>query len=322
MATRTQKVKVGIFLVICFVLVVVGLVLISGYKHEERFRYWIEFEESVLGLSEGGTVEYLGVPVGAVDKIYVTDEGHAHVEILVSTSKVTLHKGVEAKLVLYSLATGVLVVSLEGGDRDAPILPANSQIPTKPSFVEAVSSRMEGILDNIGDVAGMIRDGMKGMEEGDLARIADKIDALVTDADEFLDDVDKMLGDVQEDVQGGIGNFRELTDDLKELTSELRETAKTTRNKIESLEVGETRTKINEVLEAMTKLVEQVQRSVETIEKVSESALHEVDNVEYGMRETLRSATEALESIRIWMESLEDDPTQLIRGKGKPVEEK
>ena len=56
MATRKQKVKVGLFLVICSLLIAGGVLLISGFKHEVRIPYWVEFDESVLGLSAGSLV--------------------------------------------------------------------------------------------------------------------------------------------------------------------------------------------------------------------------------------------------------------------------
>ncbi len=321
MATRAQKAKVGLFLVICLILMAGGLMLVSGYKHEEQIPYRIEFEESVLGLSTGGTVEYLGVPVGTVEDIFVK-EGHAIVEILVSSSKkhpVTLRDGVRAKLVLYSLATGVLVVSLSGGAPDAPILPANSEIPVTPSLVAAVSSRVEGVLENIGDIAEMINSGLEGMEEGGLTRIVDKADTLLADAREFLDELTEMFADVKEDAQAGMEEFRKLTEDLRELAKNADDTLHVAREKIAQLKVGDTEEKLGEVLDNMAMLTEHLNELVTTTDAVMHSALHEVDNVEYVLRETLRTATDALESIRTLAESIEEDPAQVLRGKGRPT---
>jgi len=318
-ATRSQKVKVGLFLVICFVLMVAGIMIVSGYKHEELIPYWIEFDESVLGLSTGGTVEYLGVPVGTVKDIYVTEDGRAHVDILVAAEKVTLHKGVQAKLALYSLATGVLVVMLDGGDTAAPELPANSQIPEIPSLVEAVSSRVETILDDLGETLKTVRNGLEGMEEGDINRTAKNFDELINDGRKFVDDLNTTLNDLKGDAEAGMANFRKLTEDLQDVVENVNATLETLREKIAQLKLGDTEGRLRGVLDSITKLVEQLNKTIATIDTVSRSALHEVDNVEYGLRETLRTATETLESIKKLSDSIDEDPVQILRGKGKPA---
>ena len=319
MATRAQQARVGLFLVISVALIASGLVLIKGWSHEENVPYWVEFQDSVLGLKEGAVVEYLGVPVGTVEGIRVNQCGHAHVDILVSPSKVILREGVEAKTVLFSLATGVLYISLAGGDLDAPGLPPNSQIPTKPSLVAAVSSRAEEILDDLSEIAGMVRQGLSGIEEGDLNNILDHFDFLLTDARKFLDNGNSALEDIQGELSASLGEFRNLTEDLEGLSGTVDETVKTIKQKVEQLDVEQTGERLSDVLDNVSQLAEQLGKSIETLDTVTRSALHEVDNVEYGLRETLRSATETLESIRSLTDSIEEDPAMIIRGKGKPT---
>jgi len=99
-ATRKQKMKVGAFLLMCVSLAASGAILISGLNTENGVRYWVEFDESVFGLYEGGMVQYMGVPVGKVENIRVTPNRRAHVDVVVNPDKVTLNDGVEAQLVL------------------------------------------------------------------------------------------------------------------------------------------------------------------------------------------------------------------------------
>jgi len=317
-ATRAQKTKVGLFLILCTALIVVGLVMVSGYKREVRIPYWIEFEESVLGLSDGATVEYLGVPVGSVENIYVTDHGHAHVDIMVAPDKVRLREGVEGRTVLLSFATGMLAIELRGGRLDAPVLPANSQIPSRASLVAAVSSRMEGLLDSITEVGDMIRQGLEGLEKGELAAIAKNVDVVLEDAHAFLEEATETVDGVETEVRKGLDEFTQLTAELRQLADETQQTVTSVRQKVEKFNVESTQDRVSEVFDRVSELAERLNQTVETLDTVSRSALNEVDNVEYGLRETLRTATETLESIRALTNSLEEDPGQILRGKGKP----
>ena len=319
MATRAQKAKVGLFMIICSALIVVGLFLVSGRKLEERRPYWMEFEESVLGLSDGAIVEYLGVPVGYVENIYVTPEGRPHVDIMVSTEKVQLHQGVTGKTVMFSLATGILYISLRGGDPRLPVLPPNSQITAEPSFVSALGSRAEVIFEDFSEVIGKVRAGLEGMEEGELHDIVEDVKGILADAHEFLDETTKAVQSVKEQVDTGVGKFNELVENMQEVAASIKETSDTIREKVASIKVGDAKQKLEDVLDSVNELAGHLGETIKTLDTVSRSALHEVDNVEYGLREALRTATETLESIRTLAESLEEDPGQLLRGKGKPT---
>ena len=318
MATRAQKTKVGLFLVVCFALIAGGLVMASGYRHEEQLPYWVLFEESVSGLSAGGQVQYLGVPVGSVSDIQVTQDGNAHVEIQVSKAKVTLHEGVEAKLVMYSLATGVLLVMLEGGDAEAPELPPGARIPSQPSLTEAVSSRVETILDELEGVIGGLRTQLDSLDDDELQVTLEEFRGLIKRGGTFIDETGTRLDDVRDSIVGGVDNINDFVADARDLTANLKDTVAEAHTKIATLRVADNERKLTELLNNMTVLTEQLAVSVGTIDEVMRSAVHEVDTVQYGLAEALRTAGETLDSIRSLVDSIEQDPSQLLRGRGKP----
>ena len=320
MATRAQKAKVGLFVVICGFLIIGGALLIRGYKIEERFPYWIEFDESVLGLGAGGLVEYMGVPVGAVSNIYVTDQNRAHVDVLISKDKVTLKEGVTARLVLYSLATGTMCVSLEGGAGDP--LPAGSEIHSQKSLITAVSSQIEGILGDMRQIAETIKNGLTGMQEGDLASLFQDADALITRGQEFLDTATQTITDMKGKVESGLEGFGDLVAETKKLLRDTDEAVKKAAKKIETLQVSEMQDNVNEAIEGFAALSKRLQETANALDNVARQALHEAGNVEYNLRATLRTLNESLEAVRELTQYLQQDPSALIRGKGTPKGER
>lgn len=319
MATRAQKTKVGLFVVACAVLIAAGLITISGYKHEERTRYWIQFDESLLGLGTGGLVEYMGVDIGAVDDIYVTEDNKAHVEILIRPSKVTLREGVSAKLVLYSIATGTMCVELEGGDAQGKVLPPGSEIPAEKSLVEAVSSKVESIVDNLAEIADAFNRELQGLEEGELSHMTQHIHELVSDAQQFLEDTQSAIQDLRGDAGARFDDFKLAIDDVRAFVRDMDETATLAREKLEKLEVGRTEANVNKVLEDISKLSERLQESTAAFDNVARAAVHEAGNVEYNLRETMRTLNESLEAVRQLANYLQQDPSALVRGRGKPT---
>ena len=322
MATRAQKMKVGLFVVICVLLIVGGLTLISGFQYEEKIPYWIEFDESVLGLATDGLVEYLGVPVGKVSNIYVTNTNKAHCEIQILANKVKLFHGVTAQLVMYSLATGTMCISLEGGARDSLPLPPNSQIPTRPSLVKSMSSQLEGLLDNANKILDAFRTITVGMQEGDLSLLLDDVDGLVLRGQEFLDKVNTTVGDLKGQAQKGIEQVNDMAGDVKKLIKDTDNAVKTVTKKLDGLQVAELGDSANQTLKDISALSKRLQETADAVDGISKRAMHEADNVEFNLRESLRTLNASLDAVRELVQYLQQDPSALIRGKGKPKGEK
>ncbi len=53
MATRKQKFQVFVFLIVCLALVGLIIYIVSGMYSTTKLKYWVEFDESVLGIYEG-----------------------------------------------------------------------------------------------------------------------------------------------------------------------------------------------------------------------------------------------------------------------------
>lgn len=316
MATRAQKTKVGLFVVICGLLAAAAILLISGYKHVPRERYWIEFDESILGLSKGGIVEYMGVPVGVVDDFFVTEDNKAHVEMLIESEKVTLRKGVKGHLVIYSIATGQMAISLSGGK--GPALPLGSEIETEPSLVSTVSAGVETLMNRIGQIAETVQAGLEGMEPGQLTDMLENADGLIIQGQEFLDTADKTLAEMKDEAQAGLDEFHELAQKTQTLLTDTNDMVKVVKEKIAQLDVPQTQANLNQALEDMSALAQRLQESAKALEATSQSALHEAGNIEYNLRQTLRVLNESLDNVSSLVEYLQQDPSALVRGKGKP----
>lgn len=314
MATRAQKTKVGIFLVSCMLISAGALLLISGYKHEEQIPYWIEFDESVMGLGDGGFVMYQGLKVGNVANMYVTETNKAHVDVLITKGKVTLHDGVKAKLEMVSLATGTMCISLSGGDITKPELRPKTQIPSEKSLFKAVSNQIEDILASMNKVLTKLDTGLE-----DLPNVVKNADELLIRGQLFLDDTRHTVTKVGDQAHQDLVKFNELSVDVQVLIKKTTETIQKTSKKIESLKVAETEQNVNDTLNDISNLSKQLQHSAKAIETTAKSTTVQAGNVEYSMRETLRTLNESLEAVRELTQYLKQDPSALLRGKGKPT---
>lgn len=324
MATRAQKTKVGVFLLGCVALIVLGGLYVSGLRTEERLEYYIVFEESIAGLSIGSPVQYMGVPVGTVKDITVTGTDRVEVTILVATNKVVLRQGTTGTLVTYNLAAGTMAVSLAiaKGVTPGDPLPPGSVIPTTESLFASFSTQITELLDYFKEITESITTGLKGMEEGQLVTVVEDFDATLVEARDFIANANDTLNDVKDDIEGGAENFNDLSEnfetlstDLHELATNLNDLVVTVREKVEPLQIAETEQKTQAVLDNLTELTDKLKSTAEILDSVSKSILHETENVEYMLQSVVQAITETFEAIRRVATDLKEDPSSIFRGK-------
>lgn len=323
MATRKQKIKVGVFLFVCTALALLGIMLVGGMLEEKGDGYWIEFNESVLGLYEGGIVEYLGVTVGKVTSIYVADGNRALAQIVIDPNKVRLREGVEARLVLYSFATGTMAISLSGGESHAPVLKPGSQIPSKTSMIGALSSRSESIIEDLASISESISTGLAGIQEGDLTAIIDKVNRLLEKGEEIVDDgadfistAQDTVTDLRGDMKRLIEEFSELARDIRKLGGNVDDLVVAVRERVEVIEMDRLQTQLNQVLDNFASVSAKLEETLAHYQDVSTHVLYEVDNVEYTLRAAVEEIGRTLESVRVLADQLKEDPSSLVRGRG------
>ncbi len=331
MATKIQKTKVGVFLVLCFGLIAVGLIVVGGMYENEGDHYDIFFNESVLGLTEGSPVVFLGVPVGKVDTISVTDEFLAHVQCIIAPGKITLREGVEAQLTIYSLAAGTLAVSLSGGEAGAARFPTGKPIPTKLSISTTVIEYIDefkAVMENVSGIAEKIDKALVDLDEGQLTSIATKFETALDEGLEVLDqgkgfvnEATSTVSDLREDIKPIIENFKGISSDVRKLIVDLDELALTLNDKAKEFEVTATQERLNVVLENIGGVSEHLNSAMEQFDNVTANTMHQVDNVQHSVERALQDVSTAFDSLNHLVRQLKEDPASLVRGKANVKEE-
>ncbi len=324
MATKKQKFKVSIFLIVCISFMTMATLVITGIYRDPGVYYWLEFEESILGLNDGGLVEYLGVPVGRVHEIFVTDNQRAHVGVVIDPDIVTLHEGVEGQLVIYSIAAGTMAVSLSGGDPEQPKLGGNSQIPTKPSTIEAFSAQLTTILEEVTEITNHITGQLSHLDETAISDIVHHARDLLARGDGFVDDTSVLVQEATEAVKDArrhadnlVAAIEDHSNDLKQLTGKLEKLIDVTIERAEALDVQQIQQQFSDLLDQVTAVAEQVDETVANMDVIATDVIHQADNVEFTLRRTMLEMRDAFDSIRVLVDNLRDDPSSLLRGPGR-----
>jgi ABC-type transporter Mla subunit MlaD len=303
--------------------VVAAILIMTGFSKTPKTPYWMEFDYSVLGLNVGAVVEFLGSPVGAVTDIRVTDDYKVRVEIEVDTTKVDIRQGVEAETVMFSLATGVLYISLNGGEPGAPILPADSQIPTRASLATSVISQFQSIQGDLSRIVKEVADSLEGMEEGQLSRMVfaaesaiNGLDTLLADADILVVDATEAMDGVQSDFKTVVASITDVAGSLKETSDSINTLVDDLRAKLEPVDTEQANAQVQEILETTKELAKKFSEAVESLQATTEGVAQNTDNLEYSVRTSVQAARESLDAIRELADVLKQDPASVIRGRG------
>lgn len=280
MATKRQKTEVGVFLIVVIVLIAAVVITLSGLGGTRLDRYYVEFEESVAGLTEGSRVTYRGITVGKILDLRVTPQNKVGVTLGVDPTKVTLREGVRARYTLLSMF-GPYVVDLSGGtDSDAARLEPGSFIPAQASlmagleetFAETVPltlqrvtrliERLDMALSKVKpeDIPGLFRHA-EGLLEGATQAAED----LRLRGNELAESLDRAIRSAHEQAQKALSKAAEAAENVKAATDA---TAAQAQKLLAALQtaVEETRKPLADTMKRLDETLAGVNRQLEGLE--------------------------------------------------------
>ncbi len=326
MATRKQKIKVSLFLLVCAGIFLAATMVITRMYQKAGDEYWLEFDESILGLYEGGLVEYQGVPVGKVSNIFVTPLQKPHVEVTIDPNKVRLRRGVEGRLVIYSIAAGTMAISLSGGDPSGPFLPPGSQIPTKRSTIEAISKQITDIMERVSGILDDVEKKLAAISDKDIADIVEQVKGILAKGDElaskgsnFMDETTGAVQDARAEIRKVSAMLSERNEDLRKVMKSLQDLLDTSRGKVAALDVQTIQDRLTRTLDDISALARKAEQALDKAGTVAENVTREAGDVEYGLRQTMGELRDTFTELRLLVEELRREPSQVVRGKPNVV---
>lgn len=257
METRAHYVAVGAFVLTMLFLAFVALLWLAGTQFSTSFaRYDIYFEGPVTGLSQGGRVEYNGIPVGAVSDIeIITDQdilsanGHKPIRVTIEIkSNTPIRKG-DAATIQTNILSGVSYILIEPGKSEELLQAEAGQrypvIRSKRATLASLAARgpqlldkLDVILDHVDDLLNdqnrqAVSTALANVQKvsGDLAQhsgeiVANAGDALKAAAGLFtsLDTAFTQHGGLKDQALAALGDFDRLMKGLSDTNQDLQTT--------------------------------------------------------------------------------------------------
>ena len=301
--TRSERIKLGAFMLFCGVLICVFLgYVLKRYLSEQFDNYYTIFDTDVNGLFIDAKVKLNGISVGSVTSITINEKDLNQVVVAFKVQRGTPIKvGTRAGMTAGMNLTGEKQVILSGGNYNEPNVPEGGLVP-------AATSMFDQITGQVGDLFGKV------------SPIVDGLNRLLSEEN-------------AEALSRSIKNFEKTTENLSKLTEDLRKPLNTMSKSAASMqkilaEIEEAKlaakadasiTTLKEKLDAIdTKgLNDNLMQTAESMNKLTQR----VDAMVYKNEDQVGNAVEELntilENLEEFTQKIKNNPSVLIRSEGK-----
>ncbi len=314
MSRKANYYKIGVFVIIGFVIAVVGIVVFGAGKFfRAKIMEETYFNQSVQGLEVGAPVKYRGVQVGNVKEVsfvfnhyktthtYVLVRFEVYPELVgqrkilgrVATEeerKETLNELIKKGLRLQldsSGITGVAFLNLVYLDpKQYPPLkidwkPEYVYIPSAPGTITVVTQAIENLT--------------KELEAIDIKGITNKVDLILANTNKAIEDA--QIATLSKDIRGLIGSPNISTKNLNSImqSKEVRQSLK---------DLSQTLANINTASNEFPKTVAGVNRSLSEFTSFTSNQQQEVEQILWNIKQTtenLRELTDTAKKYPSWL---------------------
>lgn len=209
MVSKAAKVRLGIFLTIGAILIIIFAAVVAGSRLvEKKDIYYIQFEDySVSGLQVGSSVNYRGIKIGRVEDIKINPKDVTKIIIKISVNRGTpIKKDAEAVLILTGI-TGLKNVEIRGGTNEAKLLKPKSYIKPGTTMLEDISEQAKSIVDKIDMIAANLNEITGKENQQNIATILEQTSLILKDTHENL-------ATTMQSISRIANNTADLTDEL------------------------------------------------------------------------------------------------------------
>lgn len=314
MVTRSQKVRLGIFVIVAVssFLLTIGIIM-APKLFEVRDSYYVGYRNiSLMGLQEGGPVKYHGLTVGSVSDIRIDQKDISRVIVEVSLEHGTpIKEDTRADVEILGI-TGIKVIELRSGTADSDFLKPGDFIQPGKSITETITGQAEVMLEK----AELLLNNLANFTSGENG---EKIVQFIENAANATSHLNKILSDNSEALSNSIQNMEKISKDMQDLIVNSGKTMKNLEAISGSDSLKQVLANVAEITDALrqaevTRLVHEFN---ETLAHTS-LVLQEVDATlsknrsDFGY--SIQSLRESVEYLNQFSRMITEDPSVLVRG--------
>ncbi|MFN2395709.1 MAG: MlaD family protein [Bacteroidales bacterium] len=203
MKTKAQKIRLGIFIMISSVLLLLLVGFFTARRLFERTdTYYVAYRDvSVSGLETGSPVKYMGINVGSISDIYIDPDDVNQIIVELSLKQGTPVKEDATADIIAIGITGLKTIEIRGGSNEAPFLEKEQYIQQGTSLVDDISGRAEDIAFKVEEVLNNLIEFSKPENLEKISETVDQIALLAGNANQSFELITEVVAENREDVR-------------------------------------------------------------------------------------------------------------------------
>lgn len=321
MKTKAQKIRLGIFIMISSVLLLILVGFFTARRLFERTDvYYVAYRDvSVSGLETGSPVKYLGINVGSISDIFIDPDDVNQIIVRLSLKHGTPVKEDATADIIAMGITGLKTIEIRGGSNEADFLEEEMFIRQGTSLVEDISGRAEVIAFKVEEVLNNLLDFTKTENLEKISGAVEQISVLAENANKSFTMVNDIIVENREDLRGSIQRTTTITEQLDSTAGELH-AAITQFNHVmqgEAIEevLGNMRDISITLREAnLRELIENLAATASQTQALLIKLDSDLDKGSQDLSENLVILKHTLENLNETSRRISNDPSILIRG--------
>lgn len=301
--TRSERIKLGAFMLLCGILICVFLgYVLKRYLSEQYDNYYTIFDTSVNGLFVDAKVKLNGIDVGSVTRITINEENLNEVVVNFKVTHGTPIKiGTRAGMTAGMNLTGEKQVVLSGGSFSEPNVPEGGLVPAEVSHFDHITSQAGDIVAHVDSVLVNINTLLSAENAENLSKAIKNFETMTAN-----------LSRVTQGMAKPIENISKSAESMHRVMGEIEE-AKIAAKAGEDLDI------LKQKLDAIdTKAMnENLTKAMESISQLSKR----LDGMVYKNQDQVGDAivelNAVLENLEEFSQKIKNNPSALIREPAK-----
>ena len=305
MVTKAQKFRLGIFITVISVLMIMFLIMVAGTKvMEKRDIYYIRYQNtSVTGLQIGGPVKYRGIGIGRVDEIFIDPENITDIIVTASVESGTpIKSDMKASLIPIGI-TGLVQVEITGGTQEAELLESGSFLSAGLSTFDSISGKAE-ILANKFEIL-----------LNNLNNITNKENT--NRLNNIIANVDTIIDMNQSSISNTVLSLETITEDFEQIAKDTRSLLKKLDNIMSSGKVEKIVANTEEITSKLANSdFKQLMADINKLTINANNAISHIDATHLESRQdlldTIESLRETIDYLNDFSRQISEDPSLLL----------
>ena len=301
--TRSERIKLGAFMLFCGVLICVFLgYVLKRYLSEQFDNYYTIFDTDVNGLFVDAKVKLNGISVGSVTSITINEKDLNQVVVAFKVQRGTPIKvGTRAGMTAGMNLTGEKQVILSGGNYDEPNVPEGGLVP-------AATSMFDQITGKVGDLFGKVTPIVDGLNRLLSEENAETLSRSLKNFEKTTENLSKLT----EDLRKPLSTMSKSATSMQKILAEIEEaklaakadaSITTLKEKLDAIDTKGLNDNLMQTAESMNKLTQRVDAMVYKNEDQVGNAVEELNTI--------------LENLEEFTQKIKNNPSVLIRSEGK-----